>query len=209
MARGLGWHLPLADGPASRVPSPGRSEPCQAPCTAGPTPTGHSPNIWMVFQHLDGVPSAGGGRREAGRRSRLREQCGSHRLGCENLLGGSPARPWRAGGGDQAKAVPGQVGGDHFSGSAGPPTARRGQVTVGPSPGPNPQPQGGPHCLWGLQLSFYLPASASSPVKWGDPAGGASPAQSRATLHVAEPRSGAWTPPAAPSAFICISTARG
>lgn len=158
---GAGISLSLMAGPAV-FPAPAGLIP------AGPTPTGHSPNIWTVFQHLDSVPSAGGGRQEAGRRSRLREQCGSHRLGCENLHGGSPARPWRAGGGDQAKAVPGQVGGGPLlrlrrEGS------RRGQVTEGPSPVPIPPPQVGPHCLWDLQLSFYLSSLSFISCKVGRP----------------------------------------
>lgn len=184
---GLAWHLCLSDGP-SRPVSPGlragrnaarpRLHP-RPPLTATSShpPTGHSPNIWLVFPASWGVggPELGG--------ARLREQCGRHPGAVGTRVSGGGAQPGAGGGGGGGGQRPGA--GKPLQGARAakslPPDLR---ATLGPRWGPGHQrlpapppshPSPEPYPLPG-ELTAVIPphpASVSSSVKWGDPAGAA------------------------------------
>lgn len=168
---GLAWHLCLSDGP-SRPVSPGlragrnaarpRLHP-RPPLTATSShpPTGHSPNIWLVFPASWGVggPELGG----AG----LREQCGSHPGAVGTRVSGGGAQPGAGGGGGGGGQRPGgretspggqgrQIPPPGPSGDPRPSALGGGQVTKGSQPRPHLTHHRSPtHSLGSLQLSFH------------------------------------------------------
>lgn len=186
---GLAWHLCLSDGP-SRPVSPGlragrnaarpRLHP-RPPLTATSShpPTGHSPNIWLVF------PASWGWGPRA-RRSLSAGTVWEAPWGCGNqsVWGRSPARGRRRRRGRQPEAGgPGNLSRGPGPPNPSPQTFGR-PSTLGPRWGPGHQrlpapppshPSPEPYPLPG-ELTAVIPphpASVSSSVKWGDPAGAA------------------------------------
>lgn len=167
---GLAWHLCLSDGP-SRPVSPGlragrnaarpRLHP-RPPLTATSShpPTGHSPNIWLVFP-------ASWGWGPGARRSPSAGTVWEAPWGCGNqsVWGRSPARGRRRRRGRRPEArgretSPGgqgrQIPPPRPSGDPRPSALGGGQVTKGSQPRPHLTHHRSPtHSLGSLQLSFH------------------------------------------------------
>lgn len=85
-------------------------------------------------------------------------------------MGGVQPDPGGLGEVTRPKPCLGRWAGDHFSGSAGrgPGGARSLRA---PAPSPSPHPRSAPTVCGTCSCHSTSPASVSSPVKWGDPAG--------------------------------------